>query len=117
MIVSGISSSRANYEEELPSEGVEVPSLIDGIGVRLPTEVQRQEIECPGEDEWKRQAALQQQQHHGKHPQQDHVDRQDVEELGLILQQENLDDRDLGFVDEIIDPKVLAIGLILGLRV
>src|SRR5262249_5531086 len=34
-------------------------------------------------------------------------------ELGLILQQENLDDCDLGFVDKIIHPKVLAIGLIL----
>src|SRR5215472_9260357 len=88
--VSRISGSRTNNEEELPGKRIEVPPLIVGIAVRLPTEVQRQKINYPGEDEWKRQAALQQQQHH-----------------------ENLDDCDLGFVDEIIDPKVLAIGLIL----
>ena len=29
----------------------------------------------------------------------------------MILQQKNLDDRDLRFVDKIIDPKILAIGL------
>src|SRR5215467_3348123 len=111
--VSRVSGSRTNNEEQLPGKGIEVPPLIVRIAVRLPTEVQRQKINYRGEDEWKRQAALQQQQHHGKYAQQDHVDRQDVEELGLILQQENLDDCDLGFVDEIIDPKVLAIGLIL----
>src|SRR5215471_14925813 len=111
--VSGVSGSRTNNKEQLPGKRVEVPPLIVGIAVRLPTEVQRQKINYPGEDEWKRQAALQQQHHHGKYAQQDHVDREDVEELGLILQQENLDDCDLGLVDEIIDPKVLAIGLIL----
>src|SRR5262249_15497662 len=89
--VSRICGSRANDEEELPGEGIEVPPLIVGIAVRLPTEVQRQQIDCSGEDEWKGQATLQQQQHHGKHAQQDHVDRQDVEELGLILQQEHLE--------------------------
>src|SRR5262249_24943020 len=61
--VSRISGSRANNEEELPGEGVEEPALIVGIAVRLPTEVERQKIDCPGEDEWKQQAALQQQQH------------------------------------------------------
>src|SRR5262245_25298973 len=67
--VSRISGGRANNEEQLPGEGIEVPALIVGIAVRLPTKVQRQEIDCPGEDEGKWQAALQQQQHHGKHAQ------------------------------------------------
>src|SRR5262249_3297365 len=83
--VSRISGSRTNNEEKLPGKRIEVPPLIVGIAVRLPTEVQRQKINYPGEDEWKRQAALQQQQDHGKYAQQDHVDREDVEELGLIL--------------------------------
>src|SRR6516225_7643509 len=111
MTVLGISGSRANDEKELPGKGIEVPRLIVRIAVRPPTEAQCQEIERAGEDQWQRQAPLQQQQHHGKHPQQNHVDRQDVEELRLILQQKDLDDRDLRFVDKIIDPKILAIGL------
>src|SRR5262245_34276292 len=55
--VSRVSGSRTNNEEQLPGEGIEVPPLIVGIAVRLPTEVQRQKINCRGEDEWKRQAA------------------------------------------------------------
>src|SRR5215831_18791162 len=60
--------------------------------------------------------ALQQQQHQRSCAQQEHVERQYVEVLGLILQQQNLDDRDLGLVEKIIDSKVFAKGLILDLE-
>jgi hypothetical protein len=81
--------------------------------VRLPAEPPRQQIDGPGDDERQQERAPQQKQDHGKDAQEDHVERQDVEELRLILQQQRLDDRDLRLVDEIVDAKILAVGLVL----
>src|SRR5262249_8206987 len=108
-----ISGGGADHEQELPSERVEVPSVVVGIALRLPTEAPRQEIEHARKNQREWQAAPQKQQQQGKHAQKDHVDRQDVEELGLVLQQEKLDDRDLRLVDEIVDAEVLSIVLVL----
>src|SRR5215813_603715 len=42
-----VSGGRPKNEKELPGEGVEVPGLVVGIAMRLPTEVPRQKIDCP----------------------------------------------------------------------
>src|SRR5262249_27473019 len=111
--VGGVSGGRANDEQELPGEGVEVPGLTVGVAVRLPAEPPRQQIDGPGDDERQQERAPQQKQDHGKDAQEDHVERQDVEELRLILQQQAFDDRTLRLVDEIVEPKTLAVGLVL----
>src|SRR6516165_2136889 len=49
-----VSGGRPKNEKELPGEGVEVPGLVVGIAMRLPTEVPRQKIDCPREDHWER---------------------------------------------------------------
>ncbi len=111
--VARVSGGRADHEEKLPGERVEVPGLIVGIAVRLPAEPPRHQIDGRGDDERQRQRAPHQQQHEGEDAQENHVDRQDIEELRLILQQQRFDDRDLRLVDEVVDAKILAVGLVL----
>ena len=81
--------------------------------MRLPTEMQRQKIDYPGDHHWQRQMAPQEQQHRREDAQQDYVERQDIEVLGLILERQRLDDRDIGLVDKIIDAEILVIVLML----
>src|SRR5260370_33621929 len=57
--------------------------------------------------------ASQEQEHQREDDQQDYVERQDIEVLRLILQQQRLDDRDIGLVDKIIDAEVFVIVLML----
>src|SRR5258707_13645541 len=111
--VARVSGGRADHEEKLPGERVEVPGLIGGMVVRWPAEPPRHQIDGRGDDERQRQRAPHQQQHEGEDAQENHVDRQDIEELRLILQQQRFDDRDLRLVDEVVDDKILAVGLVL----
>jgi hypothetical protein len=70
------------------AQRIEVPGFIIGIAVRLPTEMQRQKIDYPGDHHWQRQMAPQEQEHQREDAQQDYVERQDIEVLGLILPQQ-----------------------------
>lgn len=55
-------------KQELPGQRIEVLGFIIGIAIRLPTEMQRQKIDHPGDHHWQRQMAPQEQEHQCKMP-------------------------------------------------
>src|SRR5919201_5969931 len=111
--VWSVAGGRADHEQELPGQRIEVPGFTIRIAVRLPTEMQRQKIDYPGDHHWQRKMASQKQEHQREDAQQHYVERQDIEVLRLILQQQRLDDRDIGLIGKIIDAEVFVIVLML----
>src|ERR1043166_4658214 len=112
----GGTGGRADDEQKLPGERIEEPTVFIRIGLRLPAEVQGQQINRERENQRRQPPASLHYEHDRKDRQQHDIERQDVKQLGLILQQHHLDDGDVRFLEKAAQPQLLAVGFSLQLE-